>query len=95
MRNRVRIQCIHQLFALVVIMGSQMNCVMAQALVTRACSLQVVVDNLLWNHHKETQITKSKDDAEVNRVTRYFIMNELNDQALCFNVPVADFILSI
>ena len=73
-------QSLHQLVTLVVIMGGLKNSVNAQASVTRACSLQVVVDHLLWSHHWETQLTNGPmEDAEVDRITRYF-MNELSQK---------------
>ena len=41
--------------------------------VTRVCSLQVVLDSLLWNHFKQDIIKNNvniTEDQEINRLTR-------------------------
>ena len=41
--------------------------------VTRVCSVQVVLDTLLWSHYRDSTVTSNSnvtDQAEIDRLTR-------------------------
>ena len=58
-------------FSLILLVTSTMSQVSP---VTRVCSLQVVLDSLLWNHFKQDIIKNNvniTEDQEINRLTRW------------------------
>ena len=49
--------------------------VSGQAQVTRVCSLQVVVDNLLWQQQRQEARVQEQEEEEVDRITRFNIIS--------------------